>query len=147
MTTYDYDKPKNDYDKPKRFVGDQPLAGIGSRVVAIIIDNLLIGMVAGILGGIARHGGGAGAVFLLATVAYQWYFLTRNNGQTIGKMIMHIRVVKVNGAPLMTADAVLRVLGYWINGFFFGLGWFWALFDRDRQGWHDKIAGTYVVQA
>lgn len=143
MTTYDYDKPKNDYDKPKRVVDDQPLAGIGSRVVAIIIDTLLILMVAGILGRLAGHG----AVFLLAMVAYQWYFLTRNNGQTIGKMIMHIRVVKVNGAPLMTADVVLRVLGYWINGLFFGLGWFWALFDKDRQGWHDKIAGTYVVQA
>jgi uncharacterized RDD family membrane protein YckC len=29
----------------------------------------------------------------------------------------------------------------------FFIGWFWAFFDADKQGWHDKLAGTYVVVA
>jgi len=33
-----------------------------------------------------------------------------------------------------------------VNNFFF-IGWAWALFDDSRQGWHDKIAETYVVKA
>jgi uncharacterized RDD family membrane protein YckC len=33
-----------------------------------------------------------------------------------------------------------------MNNFFF-IGWVWALFDDNRQGWHDKIAETYVVKA
>jgi uncharacterized RDD family membrane protein YckC len=28
-----------------------------------------------------------------------------------------------------------------------GIGWLWAFFDKDRQGLHDKLAGTYVVKA
>ncbi|MBI5649101.1 MAG: RDD family protein [Chloroflexi bacterium] len=33
------------------------------------------------------------------------------------------------------------------SGFVFALGFIWILFDTDKQGWHDKIAGTYVVKA
>src|SRR5690606_15441256 len=36
-------------------------------------------------------------------------------------------------------------IGKWISGLIFGLGFLWILFDRDNQGWHAKIASTYVV--
>jgi len=34
-----------------------------------------------------------------------------------------------------------------VNGLVFGLGFLWAFFDDRRQGWHDKLASTYVVRA
>src|SRR5690606_9883837 len=81
--------------------------------------------------------------------AYYWYFWTDRNGQTPGKMVMKIRVVKLDGGPLSTGDSLMRYGGYLINArpFFFGLGWMWAFIDPRRQGWHDKLARTCVVVA
>jgi uncharacterized RDD family membrane protein YckC len=42
---------------------------------------------------------------------------------------------------------IVRYIGYYINSFIFMLGWIWAIFDSNKQGWHDKLAGTYVVPA
>jgi uncharacterized RDD family membrane protein YckC len=79
-------------------------------------------------------------------MAYQWYFLVDRKGQTPGKKMMHLRVVKTDGAPLTSTDVVLRVVGYQVNNVIMGLGWLWALFDANRQGWHDKLASTFVVK-
>jgi len=94
-----------------------------------------------------RIGSAGGGIVLLVGLAYQWYFLTQREGQTPGKMLMKIRVVRVDGEPLTAADAFLRSIGYYLNSLAFGLGWLWALFDSNAQGWHDKIAKTYVVKA
>ena len=67
------------------------------------------------------------------------------NGQTLGKIVLGLRVVKRNGNRIGIADAILRnVLGYNLSGIFL-LGFLWAAVDRERQGWHDKLAGTVVV--
>lgn len=139
MTTYT-EKPKRD-----SYI-DAPLASIESRLGALIIDSIILGAVAGagFLG--TRHGAGAGLGFFIG-IAYQWFFLTQNNGQTLGKMLMGIRVIKRNGAPLQATDAILRYLGYYLNSAILMLGWLWASWDEDRQGWHDKLAGTIVVKA
>jgi uncharacterized RDD family membrane protein YckC len=132
------------YDKPKRTV-DLPLADMGPRLIALIIDSMILGTVGGV--GWARgHGAGFG-IGILIGLAYHWFFLTQNNGQTIGKLLMGIRVVKLNGEPIQTTDVLLRYFGYWLNSAIFGLGWLWALWDQDRQGWHDKLANTIVVRA
>jgi uncharacterized RDD family membrane protein YckC len=120
-------------------------AGIGQRFIALLIDSILLGIVSGIIVAIVGDVGGLGG-FLIG-VAYQWYFLTQNKGQTPGKVLIGIRVVKANGAPLTAADAIIRYIGYYINTFFIFIGWLWAIWDGNHQGWHDKLAGTYVVKA
>ncbi|MBI1257224.1 MAG: RDD family protein [Chloroflexi bacterium] len=137
MATYD--------DKPKRGVIDFELADLGTRLIALIIDGVILGLITGLLFAGARNAGGF--LGFVIGVLYQWYFLTQQNGQTPGKRVMGIRVIKVNGAPLQAADVIVRYIGYYINSIVFGLGWIWALFDKDKQGWHDKLAGTYVVKA
>ena len=67
-------------------------------------------------------------------------------GQTIGKRLVAIRVVKEDGRPLEIMDSILRVIGYYISSLFFSLGFIWVLFDAKKQGWHDKIAHTLVVK-
>lgn len=123
------------------------LADIGERFIALVIDSLIIGFVGGLVGvgGNALWGGGILGFILGA--GYQWYFLTQQNGQTPGKMIMNLRVIKVDGTPISDAEAVLRYVGYLINSPIFMLGWLWATWDPNNQGWHDKIARTYVVKA
>lgn len=120
------------------------LAGLGERFVAILIDGLIQGMIIALLFGAAR--GAGGAVGFIIGLAYNWYFWTRRNGQTPGKQLMHIRVVKADGTPITDADAVIRHIGYVINSVIFMLGWLWAFVDSNRQGLHDKLVNTYVVK-
>ncbi len=121
------------------------LADVGERFVALFIDGIILSIVGGVIGvGGGGFGGGSVLGFIVG-VGYQWYFLTQQNGQTPGKMLMNLRVIKTDGTPISDAEAVLRYVGYYINNIFM-LGWIWALFDSNKQGWHDKIANTYVVK-
>ncbi|MFN8376977.1 MAG: RDD family protein [Anaerolineae bacterium] len=122
-------------------------ASITSRAIAIFIDTFLIGIVTGIFAGIIGRVDLGGVGGFILTVAYNGFFWTRYNGQTPGKMLMHLRVVKVNGAELTWADAVVRCLGYVINTAIALIGWIWAAIDADGRGWHDLLAGTQVVNA
>lgn len=121
------------------------LAGITERFFALMIDTIVFGVVAGILG-INGNWFGGGILGFIAGTAYQWYFLTQHNGQTPGKMLMGLQVIKTDGTKIQDIDAIMRTLGYMINSFIIFLGWIWAIFDSERQGWHDKLARTYVIK-
>ncbi len=64
-----------------------------------------------------------------------------------GKMVFSARIVdaKTGGAP-STRQCVVRYLGYFVSLVPLGLGFLWIAFDRRKQGWHDKLAGTVVIR-
>ncbi len=66
---------------------------------------------------------------------------------TPGKMVISAKIVdaKTLGEP-STGQLIVRYIGYFISAFVFGLGFLWVAFDKRKQGWHDKIAGTLVVK-
>jgi uncharacterized RDD family membrane protein YckC len=51
------------------------------------------------------------------------------------------------GGPPTLGRLVLRLLAYLVSALPFYLGFFWAALDRRRQGWHDKIARTIVINS
>jgi uncharacterized RDD family membrane protein YckC len=118
------------------------LASIEARFAALFIDSLVLSIIGG-FSILAGRGTGLGASFLIGLV-YVWFFLTRNNGQTPGKVLMKIRVIKANGSAIADSDAIVRHIMSLVN-YFFLLGWLAALIDANQQGWHDKVANTYVV--
>ena len=65
-------------------------------------------------------------------------------GQTPGKRVMGVRIVRTDGQRLNFGNALRRAIGYVLSGILF-LGYLWILFDDQRQGIHDKLAGTMVV--
>ncbi len=81
--------------------------------------------------------------FLLIAVYFfaSWYLI----GSTPGDLIFGIRVVNKEGQHASFWRSFLRLIGTIISAIFLFLGFVWALFDRRRQGWHDKIAGTFVL--
>jgi uncharacterized RDD family membrane protein YckC len=121
------------------------LATVGNRFVAILIDGIILGIIGGLVYAVIGNSGSI--VSFIVGAAYYWYFMTRSDGQTPGKKIMNVKVIKTDGSALTDADAIIRYVGYYINSVVFMIGWIWALFDQNNQGWHDKIAQTYVVQA
>lgn len=85
-------------------------------------------------------------VNLLVSAVYNVVLMVMFNGQTLGKVILRLRVVKKRGGRISILDALLRnVFGYMISQIFL-LGFLWALFDDEQQTWHDKMAGTVVVE-
>jgi uncharacterized RDD family membrane protein YckC len=67
-------------------------------------------------------------------------------GTTIGGIVVGIKVVRLDGRKMDFATALVRSLGAVFSTIVIGLGYFWAGWDPDKQGWHDKIAGTVVVR-
>lgn len=66
---------------------------------------------------------------------------------TPGKMAVSARVVDARtGQTASNAKLFLRYIGYYVSLLPLGLGIIWVAFDRKKQGWHDKIAGTVVVR-
>lgn len=141
-------------------------AGYGARILAYIIDGILLGIIITVLSlvlgavlvGSTRDNevGALGAtaitiwvgVTILVGILYFPYFW-QQSGQTPGMRMFGIRVVRDrDGGPVGWGGAILRFIGYSINSIVFGLpiGWLWILFDSRRRGWHDLIGGTVVVK-
>lgn len=66
---------------------------------------------------------------------------------TIGGIILGLQLVRIDGRPMDWSTAAVRGLAAFLSGAVFFLGFFWVGWDRNRQSWHDKIAGTVVVKA
>jgi uncharacterized RDD family membrane protein YckC len=54
--------------------------------------------------------------------------------------------VRYDGGPLTFSVALVRALAATFSAVAFFLGFFWIGWDPDKQGWHDKIAGTEVIR-
>ena len=126
------------------------LASAGQRFGAWLVDAVISIIVAGIGLALFSVVGPGGEIFTaLVVIAYAivvlWLVATR--GQSPGKMAINIKIVKVDGRPLGFGGMLLReIIGKIISSLIIFLGYIWILFDTERQGWHDKIAGTYVVK-
>lgn len=126
-------------------------AGFWVRVVAYIIDAITVGVVLGVLFGILSAvmgaGGAAGLLSILSiivSIGYFVYFWT-TTGQTLGQKVMGLRVIRTDGSTLTVGNAIMRLIGIAIASAVLYIGLIWVAFDANKQGWHDKIAGTYVV--
>jgi uncharacterized RDD family membrane protein YckC len=65
-----------------------------------------------------------------------------------GKMFFSARIVDAKtGRDPSARQCVVRYLGYFVSAVPLGLGFIWVAFDRRKQGWHDKLAGTIVVRS
>jgi uncharacterized RDD family membrane protein YckC len=124
--------------------------GFLTRVLATIIDIIVITIVNSILGAILFGGDqvrGSGLNLLIGLAYYLYFWSSYGHGQTLGKRALGIRVVKTDGSELTIVDALIRYVGLILSVICLFIGVIWVAFDANKQGWHDKIASTYVVKA
>jgi uncharacterized RDD family membrane protein YckC len=128
--------------QPSAAVG--PRAGFWQRFGAALLDGIMLGIVNGILTSVLK---GVGyALALLISVAYFSYFEGGPSGQTVGKRALGIRVIDFdNGGPLGYGRGAIRWIGRYLSAIPLGLGYFWMLWDPQKQCWHDKLANDVVV--
>jgi len=112
-----------------------PRAGFWKRLLALLLDLVLIGLIVPLVG----------KWFILFGIAYfvaMWTW----KGTTIGSIVLGLKLVRTDGQPVNFAVALVRSLSALFSAVVFFLGFLWAGWDRDKQAWHDKIAGTVVVR-
>lgn len=68
-------------------------------------------------------------------------------GQTVGKIIMGIKLIATDGTPVTGGVAFLRLVAVILSLLPLGAGFFWAAISRKRTTWHDMVAGTIVIAA
>lgn len=89
---------------------------------------------------------GGGGLLLGVAALYQMYF-GAITGQTLGKRVFGLRTISVRGTAPGPARGLARFAALLLALAPVGLGFLWALFDRERRALHDHLAGTYVILA
>lgn len=82
-------------------------------------------------------------VFIVLGAYFLWYW--HHGGQTLAMQTWKIQVSTSSGKQPSLAHLVVRYILAWPSLLYFGVGMLWALFDRDRQFLHDRLAGTCLV--
>jgi uncharacterized RDD family membrane protein YckC len=165
-------------DKPSPITQDRVpsgpvvhVAGLWRRLLATIIDLLLLSPALAFLGWIAirvsglslplrlqigleslmelvLEGGGVmvsiGIISLIILALYEILFMT-TMGATPGLRLLHLKVISPYGETPEWWRALLRCTGFLASLSLLGLGFLWIGFDREKRGLHDWIAGTYVI--
>jgi uncharacterized RDD family membrane protein YckC len=153
--------------------GRPALASWGSRAIAQIVDGIIIALGAVVLFAIlAALGltvdtdGGAAAfivtaffgviAFSIVALLYAPILMSRTNGQTLGRMVVNIRVIRADGGPMTFWFAALReivvksLLVGVVSSFTFGLSWLldilWPLWDEENRALHDFVVNTRVIK-
>ena len=126
------------------------IASVGQRFGAFLVDfviSVLVGIVGMVIG--SAMGGDGSVVNLVLSIGY-WIvvlIMVATRGQSPGKIAIGIKIVKTDGSSIGFGTTLIReVIGKIISSIILLLGYIWILFDGKRQGWHDKIASTYVVK-
>ncbi|MBI5184715.1 MAG: RDD family protein [Nitrospinae bacterium] len=164
--------PSSVVDASSNIQPERKRAGLGARSLALAIDYMVLefflflalfpmknrlsemnfGM--DLLGGALEVEKLSGVIMLylcmfFATLAFWGFYFTFfhwTSGQTLGKYILGIKVVRLDGSLPGPGGAFVRCIGFMFGLSLFGLGLLWAVFDKDGRAWHDKIAGTIVVK-
>lgn len=156
---------------PESIELDFALAGIGSRVLAWLIDQVILytalvlfSLAAGYIyfyalypwlievlpaSGQSIEAWSLGIYLLVLFALYNGYYIffeTYWQGQTPGKRSAEIRVVQDNGRPIGLREATLRSLLQSIDFAFFGIGAFLVALSRSEKRLGDMVAGTLVIQ-
>ncbi len=114
-----------------------PRAGFWLRLGASLLDVVLVAIILGMVD-LEDYL----PVFFAAYCVVLWAL----RGTTIGGVICGLKLVRMDERKVDWAVAVVRGLGGFLSLVVLGLGFIWVVFDRERQSWHDKIAGTTIVR-
>ena len=160
------------WESPETVAGPAPgieFAPHGARLVAYILDGIIIGIVAGIFFAIGSGFLVSGATYegnrivsitstaaltatlffviggVIALLYFPYFWAT--GGSTLGMRPFSLRVVRDrDGGRIGWGTAILRLIGLWIAAAVFYIGFIWIFIDKRRRGWQDLIAGTVVIK-
>lgn len=130
-------------------------AGFWTRAAAFIIDLLIAGAAAAIISRILfgnyymydnpGNDPGPGAVSLIVNWIYFAWQESSVRQATIGKLAVGVKVCTENGERLTFANATGRYFAKILSAIILLIGFLMVVFDKQKQGLHDKLAKTFVI--
>jgi uncharacterized RDD family membrane protein YckC len=121
-------------------------AGFWTRFGGGILDGIILA-IPGVPLQIALKGVGS-ALSLLIGLAYFTILVGREQGRTVGMGAMGLRVISASGGgSIGSGRAFIRWIGGYLSTVFLGLWFLWMLWDKEKQCWHDKMAGDFVIHS
>ncbi len=157
--TNPYNPPSSNISSPETGEQTPEYVGFWPRVGASILDTILIGIITypllfALYGAeyfsLANERLSNGIAdfilsYVLPFVAVIAFWIYKS--ATPGKMAIKAKIVdaRTGGKP-STGQLIGRYFGYFISLLPLGLGMLWVAWDKKKQGWHDKLAGTVVVR-
>lgn len=149
-------KPPDPQDKKK----DTPSASEDARtkyssrlfrIAASALDGLVVAVplffVAWFFGAMGVNSEVAANLFGALVGATYAVVALKLYSKTVGKHVFGLKVVKEDSSALGWGSILIReTIGKFLSSIVFSLGYIWILFDSKRQGWHDKLAKTVVIQ-
>ncbi len=152
-----------DYEKIPVLTGDKAVpAPFTLRMRALLVDVMMFVFIGALIGMVSwaftghiewvyspRKGGVAffGLWFLLLIAGTVHAAIANSmTGQTFGKQLIGVIVLKPDGHVIGWKTSALRAAAAILSAVPFGLGFLWMLWDKKGETWHDKIAGTSVYQ-
>jgi uncharacterized RDD family membrane protein YckC len=141
-------------------------AGFFRRVIAFVIDGVVLGVFGVPLAAAGWFGMRAGAlalgqaapvesdevlitILMLAWFAMALVYFTVLHwrfGQTIGKSLLGLQVQTLDAQRIGTLRSLVRALAYGVSSSFLGFGFLLVALTPRKRGWHDFLAGTCVVR-
>ena len=155
MKKFDINKSESATGSDYVIFDRQDYGGFWRRFAANLLDGIILGMayklVHAVLLTIASL---TGTVYLgfsdwmLSTIIFWTYMIWFKSyrGATPGYSVFGIRIISINGTQVSIKQITIRVIASFFSAIPLGLGYIWIAVDANRQAWHDKIAGTYVIK-
>lgn len=116
---------------------------LGKRIVASIIDSIVLSIIGFLLGLTLSFVG----VIIAPIISWMYYILMEGGSwhATLGKRVMGLYIADSNGKGITYSASILRLIGKMLSGLILGIGYLMAFFNDQKQGLHDMIAKTYVL--
>jgi uncharacterized RDD family membrane protein YckC len=129
-------------------------AGFWMRVSALTIDEIILVALTYVLLQIVKPLISSDLLHSVWFIILFYEFLDYNyytlfwvfGGQTPGKKILKTKLIKVDGSDFTYKDAFIRYWSWMIGVALLGIGYIWIAFHKNKQGWNDIAAKTYVVR-
>ena len=127
-----------------RDLADPEYMGFWIRLAAELIDYVFIIIAVILLQVVADF---TSFVWVLAVPVIIFFVYKHLKCQTPGRKLLKIRVVNGKGEDVgFWRGAFRETIAKFVSGIFFYLGFLWIGWDRQKRGWHDHLAGTFVVR-
>ena len=129
-------------------------AGFLLRVSALTIDEIILITITYILMQVIKRYISANLIHSLWSIILFYEILDYNyytlfwffGGQTPGKKIMKTKLIKVDESTFTYKDAFIRYWTWMIGVSLLGIGYFWIAWNKNKQGWNDIVAKTFVIR-
>lgn len=130
-------------------------AGIGRRLASMLYESLLVFAIA-FFAGLLFYGAASGQLVGSLRHVFQAYLVVvlglyfvrcwHQGGQTLPMKTWGLKLVRTDGGPISIQRGALRYSLACLSVLCAGVGYVWALIDRDGQFLHDRLAGTRIVR-